>query len=67
MSDETKQIILLLAKWNMNVSAVATRVGLGRHAMDNRLIKIKEETGLDPLNFFDLHELYQIVTSEVEQ
>lgn len=63
-----KTLIILLAQSNMNVSAVVRKVPyLNRKLVDTEFDQIKRETGKDPRNFFDLHELYRTVTSEVSE
>ena len=67
MTEEQKYLIVLLAKKNMNVSEVVRGVYMSRRQVDLLLDKIERETKLDPRNFFDLHELYRMVSREVSE
>lgn len=54
------QIILKLADCNMSVSETARQMFMHRNTIVYHAEKIKRNTGKDPLNFYDLHELVQI-------
>ena len=60
-----KMIVRKLAEKNMNASEVARGLNFSRFALERDLRDIREATGLDPQNFFDLHELYQMATGDV--
>lgn len=62
-----KSIIVHMAQRSLKVSEVARRLEIGRSKVDTALFQIRKETGLDPWNFFDLQELYQMATSEVSE
>lgn len=64
LNDMQKNLIILLAKRNMNVSDAARKTCLTRSQVDTGLQQIKREIGLDPFNFFDLHTLYKMATGE---
>ena len=50
-------IILSLADNNMVVTRVAKAVFMHRNSVLYRIRRIKKLTGLDPMNFYDLHNL----------
>lgn len=56
-----RTIILGMAENNMNMNAVAREQYFHRNAALYHINKIKEITGLDPRNFYDLVELVDIV------
>ncbi len=47
----------LLANGGMNVSRAAEILGCSRKTVYDRIRTITNKTGLDPTNFWDLHEL----------
>ena len=67
MTKLQNRLIILMAQRSMNVADVTRKIGMSRSKVDTALLQIKKETGLDPQNFFDLHELYQMATSEVSR
>lgn len=67
MTEFQKRMIILLAQKNMRISDVSRKAGMPRSQVETTFEHIKEETGLNPWNFFDLHELYQMATSEVSE
>lgn len=62
-----KTIIVHMAQKSLKVSEVARSLEISRSKVDTALFQIRRETGLDPWNFFDLQELYQMATSEVSK
>jgi DNA-binding PucR family transcriptional regulator len=57
-------IILTLADNRMNVAEVSRRLFMHRNSIDYSIRRIKELTGKDPLNFYDLHDLVLYVKAE---
>ena len=57
MTECQKEILLALAACSLNVSAVSRKLRLHRNTVTYQVEKIKRETGLDPLNFYQLVEL----------
>ena len=57
-------VISGLAFNRMNISAVAKMMHFHRNNICYHIAQIKKKTGLDPLDFFDLHELYRIAGGE---
>ena len=57
LSEYRCKIILALAESKMNVSEVARRLYMCRGTVDYQINKIRQLTGKDPLNFYDLYEL----------
>ena len=53
-------IISAMAFEDMNVARVAELMRLHRNSVTWHLEQIKKKTGLDPRNFFDLHELFRL-------
>ena len=64
MTREQKKIVKALAEHSMNISEAARATNYHRNTCVYHIEQIKKRTGLDPMNFFDLHELYQIVTMD---
>lgn len=54
------RIIVAYARCSMNITNAASKANYSRNGFLWHLDKIKSITGLDPRNFFDLHELYSI-------
>lgn len=51
------EIVRTLADNSMNLSATARELYHSRTGLQHHLKRIHERTGLDPMNFYDLHEL----------
>lgn len=64
MTDKEKQIILHLCEYDMNVSQVSRAIGLHRNSVMWHIEKIKQRTKLDPLRFYDLVKLREMVSNE---
>ena len=60
MTPIQKEIIRLSAEENLNVSAIARKMFLCNNTVRYHIAKIKEQTGLDSLNFFDLIKLLKM-------
>lgn len=54
-------IILSLADNNMNITKVARIKYMHRNTVVYHINKVKNITGLDPTNFYDLHKLVEMV------
>ena len=61
MTDRQKEIILALAEHDMNQQRAARAIYTSSTTVRFHINKIKECTGLDPMNFFDLAKLYERV------
>ena len=59
--DKDKQIILALADNGMKWKVDARAIDIHPNTVSYRLGRIYDNTGLDPLNFYDLHKLVQMV------
>lgn len=57
MSSTDKEVILALADNNMNISAAATSLFMHRNNVEYHIRRIKQITGLDAKNFYDLIKL----------
>lgn len=53
------EIIRALADNNLNVTETARQLYMHRNTVCYHVLRVKKQTGLDPLNFFDLHKLLQ--------
>lgn len=53
-------IIGALATANMNIAEAARITGCQRSTVIGHIERIENRTGLNPTNFFDLHELYRL-------
>lgn len=57
LDERDAEIILALAHNNMNVSDTARDMFMHRNSICYHITKVKRVTGLDPMNFYDLHKL----------
>ena len=55
------KIVVSLADNRMNICEVARVLYMHRNTVAYHIQKIKRITGLDPLNFYDLHKLIKAV------
>ena len=61
MDELDVQVVLALADNRMNVSEAARVLYMHRNGVSYRIKKIRRITGLDPLNFYDLYKLVEMV------
>lgn len=61
LSPEQVQIVRALADCDMILSRAARALYRGRAGLQYHLDKIFELTGLNPMNFYDLHKLIRII------
>ena len=54
------EVVVEFAKNNMNVSETSRYLFMHRNTVVYRLERIKNDTGLNPLNFFELVQLLQL-------
>lgn len=54
------KIIVAYVRANMNICEAARKVKYHRNTFTHMLDRIRKVTELNPRNFFDLHELYEI-------
>lgn len=64
ISAQDAEIIRNMCDLNMNVSAVAENVYLHRNTVIYHLRKIAEKTGPNPMRFYDLVKLKEMVDNE---
>ena len=67
LSEDRCKIILALADNKMNVSAVARQLYMHRNTVDYHIRRIKQITGRNPLNFYDLYILALLVKEEMAE
>jgi DNA-binding PucR family transcriptional regulator len=60
MTELQKEIILTFALCDMNVSKTARKLYIHRNTVMFHFDKVKEKTGLDPHNFYDLIALVKM-------
>lgn len=60
MDERDVEIILALAENNMNETKTARILFMHRNTVVYHIGKVKRTTGLDPMNFYDLHKLVQM-------
>ena len=60
MTDTQKEIIRVFAESGMNRTEASRRLFRHYNTVYYQLIRIKEKTGLNPWDFFDLHELLRM-------
>ena len=67
LSNERCKILITLADSKMNVSEVARRLYMHRNTVAYNLERIKQITGKDPLNFYDLYRLVMLAKEEMAE
>lgn len=65
MTEQQIKIIKALADCNMNVQQTAKSINYHRNTIIYHLQKIKNETGLNPMNFYDLVKLINLEKQEM--
>lgn len=65
MTDKDKEVILALANFNMDVAKTSRAIYAHYNTIRYHVRRIKEETGLNPMNFYDLHKLVGIARSSL--
>ena len=63
MDKNDAKLILAYVLANMNICEAARKTYYHRNTFTHNLERIRKVTGLNPRNFFDLHELYDIACS----
>lgn len=66
LNDFDREVVLALAANNMNVCETARQLPAHRNTVVYHANKVKKLTGLDPLNFYDLHTLVQRIKKEAQ-
>lgn len=66
MTDLQKQAVIAFAESNMRLSEAARALHYHHNSIDHHLRAVKNKTGLDPRNFFDLQKLYAMAKGEDE-
>ncbi len=61
MDELDAKVILALANAGMNIAETARKLFTHRNTVVYRVNKIARVTKLDPLNFYELHELVKMV------
>lgn len=57
------KMIVAFAQCNMKIKVAASKIFYNKGTLAYRFNRIKQNTGLDPRNFFDLVELYDMATN----
>lgn len=60
------EVITKLAKNSMNTTATAKELFLHRNSVYHHIRMVQRDTGLDPLNFYDLNELLKKANAVLE-
>ena len=58
------KIILALADNSMQISEAARKLYMHRNTVIYNIGRIRDITGKDPMNFYDLHDLVMLVQAE---
>lgn len=66
-SEDRCKIIIALADNKMNVSEVSRQLYMHRNTVAYHIEKIKQITGKDPLNFYDLYCLVMLAKEELAE
>ena len=64
LSEDRCKIILSLADNKMNVSEVSRQLYMHRNTVVYHINRIRQITGKDPLNFYDLYRLVMLAKEE---
>ena len=64
LTEQKKQILRSYAENSMNVQAVARELHYHPHTIDYHMAHIRKLTGLNPVNFYDLARLLEIIEAE---
>ena len=64
LTDLQRNAVIAFAEADMSASRAATATHYHLNTIKHHLAKVKEETGLDPRNFFDLQKLYAMAKGE---
>ena len=67
LSEERCKIIIALAYSRMNIAAAARQLYMHRNTVAYNLERIKQITGKDPLNFYDLYCLVMLAKEELAE
>lgn len=62
-----KKVILTLADCNMNITQTSEKLYMHRNSVVYHIKRIKKQTGLNPLNFYDLCKLVSMAKEETAQ
>lgn len=62
MTQQQSEIVKAFADCNMNVQATANSMCYHRNTIIYHLQKVKKDTGLDPMRFYDLVKLLDLGT-----
>lgn len=62
-----KKVILTLADCNMNITQTSEKLYMHRNSVVYHIKRIKKQTGLNPLNFYDLCKLVSMAKEEIAQ
>ena len=64
LTDSERETLVLLAYNGMSISRVAEEIHYSRQTVYDRLRSIKAKTGVDPCDFWGLHELLCAIRNE---
>lgn len=64
LSEDRCKIIIALADNKMNVSEVSRQLYMHRNTVAYHINRIRQITGKDPLNFYDLYRLVLLAKEE---
>ena len=65
MTEQEIKIIMALARNRLSTARAANDLNYHRNTIFYHVKKIREKTGLDPLDFFDMMKLHQEATRHV--
>lgn len=60
ITDLQKEVLIALANNNMDVSKTSRQIFMHRNSVVYHLEKVDRQTGLNPLNFYDLVRLLEL-------
>ena len=63
LTDEQRNLIAAMAFCNLHITQAAKTLGWGYARTVARLDDLESQTGKNPRDFFDLHELYEMAGS----
>ena len=66
LTDKQRDVISALVFSSMNIAEAARKLDCHRNTVCWHISKIQEATKLDPLDFFDLHDLFNAMEDETD-
>lgn len=66
LTEKQHEVVSALVFSSMNVAEASRMLGCHRNTVLWHIAKIQEKTKLDPLDFFDLHDLFNMTEDQTD-